>query len=339
MAEEPLSAADAVEAMYAEKERDLLVHARRCLAKESIPESRLAAEDLVQDAIVVALANYSKQPIENVAGYVYKVIANKVRDESRRTGVAQPIDTSLHTVDQDRFIHVSAVEEVGPEGVADHLDLEDALLTLPGQQQRMVVLAKGFDYTHAEIADITGLHKGTIAQHIRRGTRALTILLTGAASCLAFALFACFASFGGEDLVPAGSHEVRAALRRFDGYSPWVTTLAVLALGGLLGLVWNLRTKVRRAVGGDLHPDTAALVREMRKATNYGGALSNLGREPTDEEFAKVLDAPPELIYTLRRHMADLSSNQMTRTRLSSREAWLPRAAPRAPRLPADDEE
>ncbi|MFH9125726.1 RNA polymerase sigma factor [Streptomyces globisporus] len=336
MAEEPLSATDAVEAMYAEKEKDLLAHARRCLAKEGIRESRIAAEDLVQDAIVVALTNYSKQPIENVAGYVYKVIANKARDEGRRIGVAQPIDANHHTVDQDRFIHVSAVEEVGPEGVADHLDLEDALLTLPGQQQRMVVLAKGFDYTHAEIADITGLHKGTIAQHIRRGTRALTILLTGVASCLTFALFACFASFGGEDLVPAGSHEIRAALRKFDGYSPWVTTLAVLALGGLLGLVWILRAKVRRAAEVEVLPDTAALVRAMEKATNYGGALSNLGREPTDEEFARELDVTPELIHAVRRYMAELSTrNRPTRTRLASDEVGVPRA----PRLPADDEE
>ncbi|MET7649231.1 sigma-70 family RNA polymerase sigma factor [Streptomyces sp. NPDC005426] len=302
MAEEPRSAADGFEAMFAEKQKDLLAHARRCLEKENISESRLGAEDLVQEAMAVTLANHSKQPIENLAGYVYKVISNKVRDESRRIGVAQPIDTTLHNVDQNRFIHVSALEEVGQDEAADYLDLEDALLTLPEQQQRMVMLAKGFDYTHAEIADITGLHKGTISQHIRRGTRALTILLTGTASCLLFALFTCFASFGGERLVPASSAETRAAIRKFDGYSPWVTTLTALALGVLFGVVWIIRANIRRTDDARSN-ELAELVRQMEAVTRYGGALSTLGREPTDEEFARELNVEPEAIRMVRYYM------------------------------------
>ncbi|MFD5141475.1 sigma-70 family RNA polymerase sigma factor [Streptomyces sp. NPDC058378] len=299
MVEPEQKAAAALAAMYVDKERDLFAHARRCLVQEGIPESRLGAEDLVQEAMAVTLANCSKQPIDNLAGYVYKVISNKVRDESRRIGVAQPIDTTLHSVDQDRFIHVSTVEAVGQDDAADYLDLEEALRTLPRQQQRMIMLAKGSDYTHAEIAGITGLHRGTVAQHVRRGTRALTLLLTGTAGCLAFALVSCFASFGGEELIPATSPGIRDAVRRFDGYSPWVTTLSVLVLSGLLGVVWAIRrATVRRAEDRSAH--LLRLVRQMQEAQRYGGALSTLGREPTDEEFARELDVAPELIEEAR---------------------------------------
>ncbi|MFC8536800.1 sigma-70 family RNA polymerase sigma factor [Streptomyces sp. NPDC057249] len=334
--------------MFAEKHEDLLAHARRCLAKENIPESRLGAEDLVQEAMTVTLANHSKQSIENLAGYVYKVISNKVRDESRRIGVAQPIDTSHHSVDQNRFIHVSALEEVGQDEAADYLDLENALLTLPEQQQRMVMLAKGFDYTHAEIADITGLHKGTISQHIRRGTRALTILLTGTASCLLFALFTCFASFGGERLVPASSTDVRAAVRKFDGYSPWATTLAVLALSVLLGAVWIIRSRIRRTNDGMI-AELAQYAREMEAATRYGGALalSSLGREPTDEEFARQLSVTPETIQVVRSYMAHVSNENEVRgvdiqtwTRLAVHEVRRSGAdTPRPAKLHADEDE
>ncbi|MFI6122668.1 sigma-70 family RNA polymerase sigma factor [Streptomyces sp. NPDC051064] len=303
MVEPRRRAAAALAAMYVDKERDLFAHARRCLAQESIPESRLGAEDLVQEAMAVTLANCSKQPIDNLAGYVYKVISNKVRDESRRIGVAQPIDTTLHSVDQNRFIHVSALEEVGQDDAAGYLDLEEALLTLPKQQQRMVMLAKGFDYTHAEIAGITGVHRGTVAQHVRRGTRALTLLLTGTAGSLAFALVTCFASFGGGELIPASSPEIRAAVRRFDGYSPWATTLSVLVLSALLGLVWTIRrATIRRAEARNAH--LLRIVRQMEEVQRYGGALSNLGREPTDEEFARELDVVPELIVEARLYVS-----------------------------------
>ncbi|MGP3749883.1 sigma-70 family RNA polymerase sigma factor [Streptomyces sp. IBSNAI001] len=299
MVEPGQRAAAALAAMYVDKKRDLFAHARRCLAQEGIPESRLGADDLVQEAMAVALANCSKQPIGNLAGYVYKVISNKVRDESRRIGVAQPIDTNLHSVDQNRFIHVSSVEAVGQDGAADYLDLEEALRTLPGQQQRMIMLAKGFDYTHAEIAGITGLHRGTVAQHVRRGTRALTLLLTGTAGCLAFALVSCFASFGGGELIPAGSPRIKDAVRRFDGFSPWATTLSVLVLIALLVLVWAIRkTIVRRAE--DRSADLLRVVRQMEEAQRYGGALSTLGREPTDAEFAFELGVSTELIEEAR---------------------------------------
>jgi RNA polymerase sigma factor (sigma-70 family) len=305
--------------MYQEKGPALLAVARRCLEAEGI-EHRVTPEDIVHDAITIALANHRKKPIDNVDGYIYRVIVNQVRDESRRKGTAQPIDMFTYEAERIGVLHISEITETKEDLIEDRIDLENALLSLPEQQKKMVMLAKGFDYTHAEIAEITGRHRGTVAQHVSRGTRALTLLLTTTASSLACAMLACFASFGGGKLVPGQSAGARA-IEQFDGYSPWVTTLVVLALSVLFIILWRLRSTIQTLHANE-RARLAEIYQRMEREQRHGGVLSGLERSPTIAEFSAALGVPEEDIISAQSVARDLVTPVGSRTILPPAPVW-----------------
>ncbi|MFB8101160.1 RNA polymerase sigma factor [Streptomyces sp. NPDC057242] len=279
--------------VYREKRQDLLRHARLCLARAGIPESRLDPDDLLHEAVVVTMANQAREPIHNLAGYMYSVITHRVGDERRRIGTATPVDTSDPSLGQARYLYVSDLEEVTPEGVADRVDLEAALGKLPEQQKRMVTLAKGLGYTHTEIATITGLHAGTVAQHVRRGTSRLAVLMqTGVgAAGLALLVFLCASgTVTWKNIPPAGRRELTDEFE--DGiesilempYQVWVfNAVVVLALAFS---IWRSSVAEKRK-----ERYRALLDRMERVAQEF---LPGTNRIPTIAEYASALEVPEE---------------------------------------------
>jgi RNA polymerase sigma factor (sigma-70 family) len=89
-------------------------------------------------------------PMWNAAGYLYRVGQSRTRE--RKVAFVP-----MTTVGQ---------REVEPE-------LQHALASLTEHQRTAVVLAHGFGYTHAEIADILGISRSTVQNHVERGLAAL----------------------------------------------------------------------------------------------------------------------------------------------------------------------
>ena len=57
--------------------------------------------------------------------------------------------------------------------MADHLDLDRALKTLPENQRICVVLCVAAGLSHSEAARATGFPLGTVKSHVGRGVAAL----------------------------------------------------------------------------------------------------------------------------------------------------------------------
>ncbi|MEU3693356.1 RNA polymerase sigma factor [Streptomyces narbonensis] len=165
---------------HQDKGKALLRHARRRLGAEGLPASRADAEDILQDALVTALTNTRSVEIENLYGYLCAVIRNRVRDLSRRKA-ASPLDTTCPAAEGHRILWVSDVEG----DIEERLDTERALKRMSPQQRRLILLSKGMGYTHAEIARITGLHRGSVATHISRASRVLAAIAVTAVTALA----------------------------------------------------------------------------------------------------------------------------------------------------------
>ncbi|MFD8148093.1 RNA polymerase sigma factor [Streptomyces sp. NPDC059708] len=163
---------DMVVEVHKDKGKALVRLARSRLHAEGLPASRADAEDIVQDALVITLANAGKRPIADVYAYLCVVVSNRVRDESRRQGVADPVDVTDRSAEGRKLLWAPQAEE----DVEGRLDMEEALSRMSPQQRRLTLLAKGVGYTHAEIAQITGLHRGTVAEHIRRASAYLATL-------------------------------------------------------------------------------------------------------------------------------------------------------------------
>ena len=158
-------------AVFANHRRELTCYTRRLLDRAGIPRARLDAEDVVQNAVLKALQKERTEKIHNPRAYLYEVIRNQVRDESRRRNVPLPLDdeagpglaaSSVKTVDET-------------ERAADRVVVHAALSELPRQQRIVVWANKGLQYTHAEIAELLELSLGTVATHARRGLALLGV--------------------------------------------------------------------------------------------------------------------------------------------------------------------
>ncbi|MFD6081057.1 RNA polymerase sigma factor [Streptomyces hydrogenans] len=171
---EPAPRADELLTVHRDKGQALLRLARRELAAENLPASRTDAEDVVQDAYVRVLINRSKTTIDNPYAYLCTVIRNQVKDLSRRR-TAAPFDTTAPTAEAHSVLWVS---DLGAEDTDAILDARPALLELTESQRRLVLLQEGWGYTQSQIAELTGVRRGTVATHIRRAKSKLTAALT-----------------------------------------------------------------------------------------------------------------------------------------------------------------
>lgn len=92
--------------------------------------------------------------MENPAGFLYRVGQSKSRPRRRVRREAYPSPASL------------GVPEVEP-------GLPAALETLTERQRVCVALVHGFGWTHQEVADLLGLARTSIQNHVDRGLESL----------------------------------------------------------------------------------------------------------------------------------------------------------------------
>lgn len=132
------------------------------------------AEDIVQD---VALKLFSRSagstPIDNIAGYVYRAVRNKIVDLMRtKKEVSHPGDDL-----EERFsTFAGTLVENTQIAYSDELEtaLKNAIANLK-PHYRAIILAVDFEgYSYAEISAETGIPPGTL---MSRRHRALSLLL------------------------------------------------------------------------------------------------------------------------------------------------------------------
>jgi RNA polymerase sigma-70 factor (ECF subfamily) len=110
--------------------------------------------DATAEALAYAWANWDQvSMMANPAGYLFRVGQSRIRPLRRG---APPIDPV-----------------VGPEAPWIEPGLARALVDLPAQQRAAVVLAHGYGYTHAEIAELLGIRRSSVQNHIERAMKKL----------------------------------------------------------------------------------------------------------------------------------------------------------------------
>lgn len=91
--------------------------------------------------------------MENPAGYLYRVGRSRTRRIRRRTPILPAVE-------------VSRMPEVDP-------DLPVALASLPERQRVAVILVHGLGWTQREVAELLGISRSTLQNHLERGTKRL----------------------------------------------------------------------------------------------------------------------------------------------------------------------
>jgi DNA-directed RNA polymerase specialized sigma24 family protein len=139
------------ERLFSEFLQDTEPKLRRALVARYGPE---IGREATADAFTYAWEHWDRvRHMANPVGYLYRVGQSKSRRFfRRRIAFPPPEDHGLPWVEPA---------------------LAPALAALPSRQRQAVVLVHGFGYTHAEVADLLGLKRSSIQNHVERGLAAL----------------------------------------------------------------------------------------------------------------------------------------------------------------------
>jgi RNA polymerase sigma-70 factor (ECF subfamily) len=152
------------------------------------------AEDLVQDALVRAYRFYDRfQPGTNFRAWLFKILTNTYINTYRRKQ-GRPQESSLE--DTEEFFLYNQLSADQGERVTDVEDtvldslgadaIQRAIDQLPPQFRTTVQLSDVEGLSYAEIAEATGVAKGTVMSRLFRGRRQLQRALWDQAQAAGF---------------------------------------------------------------------------------------------------------------------------------------------------------
>ncbi|OGT25191.1 MAG: RNA polymerase sigma factor [Gallionellales bacterium RIFOXYD2_FULL_52_7] len=147
-----------------------------------------AALDIVQDAMLKLVANYSDKPAAELPLLFQRILQNTIRDHYRRLKVRtlwttlfsslaprheeqeqDPLDTLQDKTNPSQPLQPDASLEQAQLLAA----LEEALIALPTRQREAFLLRYWEDLNTAETASVMGCSEGSVKQHCSRATHAL----------------------------------------------------------------------------------------------------------------------------------------------------------------------
>jgi RNA polymerase sigma-70 factor (ECF subfamily) len=141
------------------------------------------AEDLVQETYLRAYRFFDQfQPGSNIRAWLFKILTNTYINSYRKAS-AEPKNSSLEETEEFSLYHQMArgaqSGSLGWDVEAEVLDrfaeadIREAIENLPPAYRMTVLLADVEDFSYKEIAEITGVSKGTVMSRLFRGRRLL----------------------------------------------------------------------------------------------------------------------------------------------------------------------
>ncbi|MDP1651090.1 MAG: RNA polymerase sigma factor [Rhodocyclaceae bacterium] len=147
--------------------------------------NRDEALDIVQDAMLKLVRNYSGRPSEEWRPLFYRILANRITDQQRREGVRRRVFAWFApTGEDDDSDPINALPDprpVAPDDVLGRADamaaLEAALGKLPGRQRQAFLLRslEGLDVAGTAMA--MGCSEGSVKTHFSRAVHSLRATL------------------------------------------------------------------------------------------------------------------------------------------------------------------
>ncbi len=148
-----------------------------------IGTANLDAEDIVQD---VALNIFTRvdfnSPVENVAGYIYRALRNKIIDIQRKKELpVDSMDKEEETKEGRIIKQIPDTEEEVPEiarNEAMQKKMMQAIEKLKPEQQEVIIATDFEGYTFEELSEETGVPIGTLLSRKHRAMAKLYNMLT-----------------------------------------------------------------------------------------------------------------------------------------------------------------
>lgn len=129
-------------------------------------------EDLVQEVFVRLMKREPQGSIDNLAGYIFQIAANLLRERartrSRQGGIGTPY-LSAGTLEGDQDFSAERIE-LGRDAFAQ---VESALRELPERVRTVFILSRFEEWTGAQIARRLGVSASTIEKDMARAIQHL----------------------------------------------------------------------------------------------------------------------------------------------------------------------
>lgn len=139
--------------------------------------NREAAEDATQEAFLSAYRAIGRFEGGNIRSWLLRIAANQAKDElrrKRRKHRAGSLDEIFDTMDAPVEVpdHAESPEDRASRSAVSSA-LQEALMELPFDQRRAIVLVDVLGYPYDEVASICDTTPGTIKSRIHRGREKL----------------------------------------------------------------------------------------------------------------------------------------------------------------------
>jgi RNA polymerase sigma-70 factor (ECF subfamily) len=133
-----------------------------------LESDRAAADDMVQDCLVLALDREKQFRGENLSAWVFAILTNlgrsRYRAERRRPAMVPIEDVPVAGSGSDPAMRIA---------------VQKALETLPDDQRKALLLTAVEGFSYREAADMLGVPLGTVMSRIWRARTALSEALGG----------------------------------------------------------------------------------------------------------------------------------------------------------------
>jgi RNA polymerase sigma-70 factor (ECF subfamily) len=151
----------------------LIDHLPHLLAfAQMMTRERARAEDLVQDTILLALANRAQfRPGSNLRAWLTVILRNRFFNEARRS--QRRAEVGLDTSGWAEAI------DGGQEGIVALGEFQRAFRLLPPEQREALVLVGASGFSYPEAAAIAGCPTGTVKSRVARAREVLQHALGG----------------------------------------------------------------------------------------------------------------------------------------------------------------
>jgi RNA polymerase sigma-70 factor (ECF subfamily) len=139
------------------------------------------ALDAAQDAMIAIVRGVGLfDGRSRYSTWAHRIAVNASIDEIRRRGRRRAV--SLDELSDHAGGDRSAHGALGPEAVADSVDVDAALMGLPVEFRAAVVLRDMCGMDYREVAEVLGVPVGTVKSRIARARSTLSVLLGPARS-------------------------------------------------------------------------------------------------------------------------------------------------------------
>ena len=136
----------------------------------SLTRDSVAADDLVQDAIVKAWKNIDKfEPGTNLRAWLFTILRNTFYSDRRKA--------RREVGDADGMIASQLSEKPRHDGKLAFNDFVGAFAQLPDEQREALILVGASGFSYEEAAETTGVAVGTVKSRVNRARQKLIELL------------------------------------------------------------------------------------------------------------------------------------------------------------------